>query len=89
MLKRLSRWELSTHNAMIDKLRQQREATGLWLSETIARQADRKQSEAAALIAVISAAINYLIMLEDFCPEYVGAPLNKNEGWEQIADCRR
>jgi hypothetical protein len=23
-------------------------------------------------------------MLEEFCPEYNGIPIDKNEGWEQI-----
>jgi len=84
ILKRLSRWELSTHNEMIDKLRQQREETGLWIVKTISLLTKCDQREAAALVAIISAAINYFIMLEDYCPEYIGIPLNKNDGWEHI-----
>ena len=83
-LKRLYRWELSSKNAMIDKLRQQREESGLWIIDTVSKLANRDPKEVAALATIISAAIDYLVMLEDFCPEYNGIPLNKNAGWKQI-----
>ena len=85
-LKRLYRWELSSKNAMIDKLRQQREESGLWIIDTVSKLTNRDQKEVAALATIISAAIDYLVMLEDFCPEYNGIPLNKNAVWEQICN---
>jgi len=83
-LKRLCRWELSTHNAMIDELRRQREDTGLWIIDAVCKLTNRDQKEVAALATIINASIDYLVMLEDFCPEYNGIPLSKKEGWEQI-----
>ena len=85
-LKRLYRWELSSKNAMIDELRQQREKTGLWIIKAVSKLTKRNPKEVAALATIISAAIDYLVMLEDFCPEYNGIPLNKKDGWEQICN---
>ena len=86
ILKRLSRWELSSKNAMIDELCRQREETGLWLIETVSKLTNRSQKEVAALATIISASVTYLAMLEDFSPEYNGIPLNKIDGWEQICN---
>jgi hypothetical protein len=83
-LRRLCRWELSSHNTIIDELRRQREETGLWIIETVSQLTNRNQKEIAALATIISSSIDYLVMLEDFCPKYNGIPLNKKEGWEQI-----
>ena len=84
ILKRLSRWELSSKNAMIDELCRQREITGLRLIEAVSRLTGRSRKEVAALATIISASVTYLVMLEDFCPEYNGVPLNNRDGWEQI-----
>ena len=86
ILKRLSRWELSSKNAMIDELCRQREETGLWLIETVSKLTNRSQNEVAALATIISASVTYLAMLEDFSSEYNGIPLNKIDGWEQICN---
>ena len=85
-LKRLCRWELSTKNAMIDELRRQREETGLWIIDTVCKLTNRNPKEVAALATIVSAAIDYLVMLEDFCPEYNGIPINNSAGWEQIGN---
>jgi AcrR family transcriptional regulator len=86
ILKRLSRWELSSKNVLIDELCRQREKSGLRLVETISQLANRSQKEVAALATILSASVTYLAMLEDFSPEYNGIPLDKQEGWEQICN---
>jgi AcrR family transcriptional regulator len=86
VLKRLSRWELSSKNTMIDKLCLQREKTGLQLIEAVSHLTGRNPKEVAALATIISASVTYLVMLEDFCPEYNGIPLDKYEGWQQICN---
>ena len=85
-LKRLCRWELSTSNEMIDELRRQREETGLWIIEVVCKLTNRNPKEVAALATIMSASIDYLVMLEEFCPEYNGISLNKIEGWMQICN---
>jgi len=84
ILKRLYRWELSTHNVMIDQLRQQREETRLWLIDAVSQRIGRAPKEVAAVGTIVGASIDYLAMLEDFCPAYNGIPLTQNEGWEQV-----
>lgn len=85
-LKRLYRWELSSNNEMIDALRRQREETGVWIIEAVSKLTKHDQKEVAAMATIISASITYLVMLEDFCPQYNGIPLGENVGWEQIRD---
>jgi AcrR family transcriptional regulator len=84
ILRRLYRWELSTNNAMIDELRQQREETGVWLIDAVSKITGSDQREVAGLATIITSSIDYLAMFEDFCPKYNGISLDKNEGWEQI-----
>jgi AcrR family transcriptional regulator len=83
-LRRLYRWELSSDNEMIVKLRQQRENAGLQLIEKVSDLTGYPQKELAAMASIVTASITYLVMLEDFCPVYNGIPLNDNSGWEQI-----
>lgn len=84
-LKRLYRWELMGNNALIAELRQQREATGLWLVESVSELTGRPRSELAAVATMISASVSYLALLEENCPSYNGIPLQQNKGWEQYA----
>ena len=83
-LKRLYRWELSCDNEMIVKLREQREKVGTHLVETVSELTGYPQKEMAVMASVMTAAITYLVMLEDFCPIFNGIPLNDNSGWKQI-----
>lgn len=83
-LKRLYRWELSSDNDMIVKLRQQRESAGIRRIEEVSRLTGYPQQELATLASLITASITYLVMLEEFCPVYNGIPLNDDAGWQQI-----
>lgn len=83
-LRRLYRWELSSDNELIVKLRQQRESSGIQRLEKISQLTDYPQKELAVMASVITASITYLVMLEEFCPVYNGIPLNNDAGWEQI-----
>jgi len=83
-LKRLYRWELSSNNEMIVKLREQRESVGVKLIERVCELTGKEQSEMAVFASMATASITYLIMLGEFCPVYNGIPLDKESGWEQI-----
>ena len=85
-LKRLYRWELSTNNEMIIKLREQREKVGLNLVEKVCEITGFPQKEIAVMASVLTASITYLVMLEDFCPVFNGIPLREDTGWQQIND---
>lgn len=84
VLRRLSRWELSTDNAMVTELRTQREAAGLERVRQVCARSGRSIEEVAPLATLLSAAPMYLALLGEFCPAYNGIPLGTDQGWEQI-----
>lgn len=83
-LRRLCRWELSCHNASIDRLRDKREENGCNLIKVVSRLTGCPNSEVASLASIISASISYLTLIEDQCPTYNGIALQTDKGWEQI-----
>lgn len=84
-LRRLCRWELSCHNASIDRLRDKREENGCELIKVVSRLTGCSNSEVASLASILSASISYLTLIEDQCPTYNGIALQTDKGWEQIA----
>lgn len=85
ILKRLYRWELSSDNEYVAKIREQREKIGMELIGRISEIAGLPQDEIASVATLLNTSITYLVMLEEVCPVYDGIPLNRDEGWEQIA----
>ena len=84
-LRRLCRWELSCHNASIDRLRDKREENGCNLIKVVSRLTGCSNAEVASLASILSASISYLTLIEDQCPTYNGIALQTDKGWEQIA----
>ncbi|WP_455260584.1 TetR/AcrR family transcriptional regulator [Prevotella jejuni] len=84
-LRRLCRWELSCHNASIDRLRDKQEENGCNLIKVVSRLTGCSNSEVASLASILSASISYLTLIEDQCPTYNGIALQTDKGWEQIA----
>lgn len=84
-LRRLCRWELSCHNASIDRLRDKREENGCNLIKVVSRLTRCSNSEVASFASILSASISYLTLIEDQCPTYNGIALQTDKGWEQIA----
>lgn len=84
-LRRLCRWELSCHNASIDRLRDKREENGCNLIKVVSRLTGCSNSEVASLASILSASISYLTLIEDQCPTYNSIALQTDKGWEQIA----
>lgn len=85
-LKRLYRWELSSDNAIVMTLREQREKAGMQRLTKISELTGYSLEELAPLSTILTASITYLVMLEEFCPVYNGIPLNKDAGWKQIIE---
>ena len=83
-LRRLYRWELSTNNAQIKRLRDEREEKGLWIVDTVSKLSGHPQKETAAVATLLSAAISYLVLLGENYPTYNGVRLQEEKGWEQI-----
>lgn len=84
ILKRLYRWELSSNNEYVAKIREQREKIGMELIGKISEISGLPQDEIASVATLLNTSITYLVMLEEVCPVYDGIPLNRDEGWEQI-----
>ena len=84
ILKRLYRWELSSNNEYVAKIREQREKIGMELIARISEISGLPQDEIASVATLLNTSITYLVMLEEVCPVYDGIPLNRDEGWEQI-----
>ena len=85
-LKRLYRWELSSDNAIVMTLREQREKAGMQRLTKISELTGYSLEELAPLATILTASITYLVMLEEFCPVYNVIPLNKDAGWKQIIE---
>lgn len=85
-LKRLYRWELSSGNEMIVKLREQREKTGVELVRQVSRLTGYPEKEIAVMASVLTASVTYLVMLEEFCPVYNGIGIQTDAGWQQIQE---
>ena len=83
-LKRLYRWELSSDNELIVRLREQREQVGRELVRRGCDVTGRPEEQIAPLASLLSASVTYLALLGEFCPVYNGIPLQEDAGWEQI-----
>ena len=83
-LKRLCRWELSTENENISRLRERREQNGCNLIKRVSQLTCSQDSEVASLASIISASISYLSLMEERNPIYNGIDLRSDNGWEQI-----
>lgn len=85
-LRRLYRWELSSHHRLVADLRAQRERIGVELTRRVCAGAGLDEDRVAVVAAFIAAAMTYLAMLGDFCPCYNGIRIDSDAGWERI--CR-
>lgn len=83
-LKRLCRWELTTENENISRLRERREQNGCNLIKIISQLTGSHNSEVASLATIISTSISYLVLMEEQNPIYNGIDLQSDKGWEQI-----
>ena len=84
ILQRLHRWELSTENQAIRLLREKREQNGNELIRSVSELTHSSSAEIASLASIISAAISYLVLMENQNPVYNGIDLHNDRGWEQI-----
>lgn len=83
-LRKLYRWELSSSNDLIVKLRKQREKAGLDLINEVSRVSGRNRDEVASVATILSASIAYLMMFSDVCSEYNGLQLDQDEAWKSV-----
>lgn len=85
-LRRLFRWELVSNNKLVQELREKREAKGVWLVDAVSRLTQHPQRETAAVASLVTAAINYLVLLEENCQEFNGIRIQEEKGWRELED---
>ncbi len=85
LLGRLHRWELTTNNSVIEKLRLKRESKGVTLITIVSQLMKCQSEEVAAIATILSASISYLTLLSEHCPMYNGIDLQSESGWNQIS----
>lgn len=85
LMGRLHRWELTTNNTVIEKLRLRRESKGITLITIVSQIARCPHEEVATLATLLSASISYLTLLSEHCPMYNGIDLQSESGWNQIS----
>lgn len=85
-LRKLYRWELSTQNPAIDRLRRMREEMGMKIIDSVCQQTGHERSRVAAVASLITASVPYLSILSESCPVYNSLEINADSGWQQITE---
>jgi AcrR family transcriptional regulator len=86
-LRKFYRWELSTFNEHIRRLREQREEAGIKLVKRAAQLSGVAEEKIAAIATIFSAAISYLTLLSENCDVYNGIPIQDDRGWLALEEC--
>ncbi len=80
-------WEMVERNELTAYLEEVREQQGLALtSQLIGMQRQHPSVDVAALAAIVSAAINYLVARSQHINEFNGVELNNDEGWQRLVE---
>lgn len=82
----IMRWELSTRNAVTERLAAQREEQATAITHVLDESIQRGDVDAPALMSILSAGINYLALRAETIDVYNGVPLKTEEGWKRIED---
>lgn len=85
--KELYRWEISQKNDFTGVIQKPREENGLKIIAMVKKLTKSAHSEVAAIATILSAAITYLVLFEDFGNTYNGIDLRQDKGWNQILKC--
>ncbi len=79
------RWELTESNELTAKLAEVRERRGLEMLERAAQDpAFQPGTDVAAIAAVLSAGLIYLVLRSKSAPEWLGVSLATDEAWARI-----
>ncbi len=80
----IMRWELSTRNAVTERLAAQREEQATAITHVLDESIERGDVDAPALMSILSAGINYLALRAETIDVYNGVPLKTEDGWKRI-----
>ena len=83
-LQKLYRWELTTNNPAIEKLRERREQIALGIINAVSRQSGQSLERVAGISTLVTATVPYLCILAENCTVYNSLEINSDSGWEKL-----
>ena len=85
-LRKLYRWELTTNNPSIEKLRQRREETAMGIINAVCQMSGESLERVAGISTLITASVPYLCILSENCSVYNSLEINSDSGWNKLLE---
>ncbi len=83
-LQELLRWELATRNPVTEDIARQREEQGSAITARFEEAVLDPSIDVRAIVTLLSAGINYLVLRSRTVEVYNGIALDKEEGWQRL-----
>ena len=85
-LRKLYRWEFTTNNPAIEKLRERREQTALKIINAVSQQSGFSLDRVGGISTLITASVSYLYILSENCGVYCSLEINNDSGWDKLLE---
>ena len=85
-LQKLYRWELTTNNPAIEKLRERREQIALGIINAVSQQSGQSLERVAGISTLVTATVPYLCVLSENCKVYNSFDISNDSGWDKLLE---
>lgn len=85
-LQKLYRWELTTNNPAIEKLRERREQIALGIINAVSQQSGQSLERVAGISTLVTATVPYLCVLSENCNVYNSFDISSDSGWDKLLE---
>jgi AcrR family transcriptional regulator len=85
-LQKLYRWELTTNNPAIEKLRERREQIALGIINAVSQQSGQSLERVAGISTLVTATVPYLCVLSENCKVYNSLDISSDSGWDKLLE---
>jgi AcrR family transcriptional regulator len=85
-LQKLYRWELTTNNPAIEKLRERREHIALGIINAVSQQSGQSLERVAGISTLVTATVPYLCVLSENCKVYNSFDISSDSGWDKLLE---
>ena len=85
-LRKLYRWELSTNNPAIEKLRERREQTAMGIINAVSQMSGQSLDRVAGIATLITASVSYLCVLSENCGVFNSLEIDNDSGWDKLLE---
>ena len=85
-LRKLYRWELSTNNPAIKKLRERREQTAMGIINAVSQMSGQSLDRVAGISTLITASVSYLCVLSENCGVFNSLEIDNDSGWDKLLE---